>query len=281
MKAHWRSLATLSLCMAAGLGGCSYDYKVNLFAIPDDTTKIEVLEWLRTTTRNDKTTETIQQSPNIFTYDASNTDISLFKKNDSFSFLVNSTIPTESTDKRFILELSVATFNSSSNITSYGSISNQLNGTSSSIESLDLFLPPTGSIVDKSGKTSGPVIFNASINKSLDQNANCNVLININGWRFHSEATISIDTTIQVQNMIFTATTRLDNNFIIRRTATNFQLSLPMSEMPMLSPSPQAKHYLVITNPGGSSTDPKTKNSAALQIAGSGIIVPLSLSCAL
>ena len=281
MKAHWRSLATLSLCMAAGLGGCSYDYKVNLFAIPDDTTKIEVLEWLRTTTRNDKTTETIQQSPNIFTYDASNTDISLFKKNDSFSFLVNSTIPTESTDKRFILELSVATFNSSSNITSYGSISNQLNGTSSSIESLDLFLPPTGSIVDKSGKTSGPVIFNASINKSLDRNSNCSVLININGWRFHSEATISIDTTIQVQNMIFTTTTRLDNNFIIRRTATNFQLSLPMSEMPMLSPSPQAKHYLVITNPGGGSTDPKTKNSAALQIAGSGIVVPLSLSCAL
>ena len=279
MKAHWRSLATLSLCMAAGLGGCSYDYKVNLFAIPDGTTKIEAIEWLRTTTRSDNATEAIQQSPKTFIYDASNTDISLFTKNDSFSFLVNSTVPTESTDKRFVLELSVATFNSYSNITSYGSISNQLNGTSSSIESLDLFLPPIGSVTDKSGKTSGPVIFNASINKSLDQNSICTVLININGWRFDSKAAISIDTTLQIQNMTFTTTVPLKDSFIIRRTATNFQVSLPMSEMPMFNSSPQAQHYLVITNPGGSSTDPKTKNSAALQIAGNGITVPLSLSC--
>lgn len=279
MKAHWRSLAALSLCIAAGLGGCNYDYKVNLFAVPDGTTKIETIEWLRTTTRSDNITETIQQSPKTFTYDASNTDISLFTKNDSFSFLVNSAIPQESTTKRFTLELSVATFNSSSNITSYGSISNQLNGTSSNIESLDIFLPPASTLIDNSGKTSGPVLLSAAINKSLDQNPDqskrCTVLININGWRFDSDATVSIESVPPLGIPL----SALDSIDISYRSATNIKIAVPQSLGPRLILPPDRKHYLVVTNPRNDSTDPKTSGSARMQIAGPGVTAPLDLSC--
>lgn len=279
MKAHWRSLATLSLCMAAGLVGCSYDYKVSLFAIPDGTTKIEAIEWLRTTTRTDSITETVQQSQKTFIYDASNTDISLFTKNDSFSFLVSSAIPPESTTKRFALELSVATFNSSSNLTSYGSISNQLNGTSSNIESLDIFLPPTDTIIDNSGKTGGPVLLSAAISKSLDQNPDqskrCNVEININGWRFDSDATISIESIPPIA----TSPIALESVGVPYRTATNIRISVPQSLGPRLNLLPSSKHYLVVTNPRNTSTDPKTSGSARLQIAGPGVTAPLDLSC--
>lgn len=279
MKAHWRSLATLSLCMAAGLGGCSYDYKVNLFAIPDGTTKIELIEWLRTTTRSDNADETIQQSPNTFTYDASNTDISLFTKNDSFSFLVNSAVPPENTTKRFTLELSVATFNSSSNLTSYGSISNQLNGTSNNIESLDIFLPPASSVIDNSGKTSGPVLLSAAINKSLDQNPDqskrCTVWININGWRFDRDATVSIESMPPPAISLFTP----ENVVISYRSATNLKIPVPQSIGPQLKLLSTSKHYLVVTNPRNPSTDPKTSGSARMQIAGPGVTAPLDLSC--
>jgi len=275
MNAHWRSLATLSLCIAAGLGGCTYDYKVNLFAIPDGTTKIEVIEWLRTTTRTDNAIETIQQSPNTFTYDASNTDISLFTKNDSFSFLVNSAVPPESTTTRFALELSVATLNSSSNIISYGSISNQLNGTSTNIESLDLFLPPAGSIVDTSGKISGPVIISASIDKSLNQDKVCSALININGWRFDSDATVSIESMTPVKEPPLV----LDSINISHRTASNIQILVPQLLGPRLNLPSTIKHYLVVTNPRNSSTDPKTSGSARMQIAGPDVTAPLDLSC--
>jgi hypothetical protein len=279
MKAHWRSLATLSLCIAAGLGGCSYDYKVNLFAIPDGTTKIEAIEWLRTTTRSDNADETISQSPNIFTYDVSNTDISLFTKNDSFSFLVSSAVPQESTTKRFTLELSVATFNSSSNLTSYGSISNQLNGTSSNVESLDIFLPPASTVIDNSGKTSGPVLLSASINKSLDQNPDqnkrCTAVININGWRFNSDATVSIESMPPQAMPPFPQ----GSVVISYRSATNLKIPVPQSLGPRLKLPPTSMHYLVVTNPGNASTDPKTSGSARMQIAGPGVIAPLDLSC--
>ena len=279
MKAHWRLLAALSLCLAAGLAGCTYDYKVNLFAIPDGTTKIEVIEWLRTTTRSGRITETIDQSPNTFTYDASNTDISLFTKSDSFSFLVNSAVPPESTTKRFTLELSVATFNSSSNITSYGSISNQLNGTSSNIESLDIFLPPTSTVIDNSKKLSGPVLLSASISKALDQNPDpskrCTVVININGWRFDKESTVYIESIPPLP----TPPINLDSVGVPYRTATNIRISVPQSLDSQLTLPKSSMHYLVVANPGNDSTDPTTSGSARMQIAGPGVTAPLDLSC--
>lgn len=279
MTAHWNRLAALSLFIAAVFSGCTYDYKVNMFSIPDGTTKLEVIEWLRITTRSGDITESIIQSPNIFTYDASNTDISLFTKNDSFSFLVNSTIPKESSEKRFTLELSVASLNSSSNITSHGSLTNQLNGTSSSTESLDLFLPPKLSILDESGKTSGPVLLNASISKSLDQNQDqmkrCSVLININGWRFDSDAKVSIDFGDPSKKALF----ELQDRDISYRSATNIQIVISQGPGADLNLQLGVPLYLAVSNPHNTSTDPKTSGSARLLIAGPKVNVPIDLSC--
>lgn len=277
--AHWNRLAALSLFIAAVFGGCTYDYKVNIFSIPDGTTKLEVIEWLRIKTRSGDITENIKESPKIFTYDASNTDISLFTKGDSFSFLVNSATPQESSDKRFTLELSVAALNSSSNITSYGSLTNQLNGTSSSIESLDIFLPPKDSIIDGSGKTSGPVLLNASVSKSLNQNQDqmkrCSVLININGWRFDSDAKVSIDFGEPSKPALF----ELRDIDVSYRSATNIQIVLPQGPGADLNLQLGLPLYLVVSNPRNTSTDPKTSGSARLLIAGPKVNVPLDLSC--